>query len=176
MRIKPDLVKRLRSERQWSQEQLAAACGLNLRTIQRLEKTGKASMESVRALAAVFELDSATLIVDGKAENAAPLDAVKTCFVRYAGFTGTATRFEYGWFFLFVLLVAAIGTLINHTLGQLVFLVLLLPLLAVGTRRLNDIGRSGWWQLLFLVPFGFAVVFYMLAQSGSTNTHQPSAA
>lgn len=94
MRIKPDLVKRLRSERQWSQEQLAAACGLNLRTIQRLEKTGKASMESVRALAAVFELDSATLIVDGKAENAAPLDAVKTCFVRYAGFTGTATRFE----------------------------------------------------------------------------------
>ena len=65
MRINAELVKKLRTERHWSQEQLAAACGVNLRTIQRLENTGKGSMESVRALAAVFDVDADALIVVG---------------------------------------------------------------------------------------------------------------
>ena len=41
MKINAEQVKKLRTERHWSQEQLAAACGVNLRTIQRLENTGK---------------------------------------------------------------------------------------------------------------------------------------
>ena len=44
MKINAELVKRLRQERHWSQEQLSEMCGLNLRTIQRLEKNGNASL------------------------------------------------------------------------------------------------------------------------------------
>lgn len=49
-------LKALRLERAWSQEQLAAVSGLSARTVQRLEQGGKASLETLRALAAAFQL------------------------------------------------------------------------------------------------------------------------
>lgn len=50
-------LKRLRLERNWSQEQLAELSGLNIRTIQRIENGEKASLESIKSLASVFEID-----------------------------------------------------------------------------------------------------------------------
>ena len=50
-------VKKFRLQKCWSQEQLAEVSGLSVRTIQRLEKGHPASMESLKALASVFELD-----------------------------------------------------------------------------------------------------------------------
>lgn len=50
------MIKALRKERLWSQSQLAEVAGLSLRTVQRLEANGNASMESIKALAAVFEI------------------------------------------------------------------------------------------------------------------------
>jgi transcriptional regulator with XRE-family HTH domain len=173
MKIDAGQVKKLRTERQWSQEQLGAACGLNLRTVQRLENTGKASMESVRALAAAFEVDAADLILSGPDGVAAPLDAIRNGFVKAADFSGTASRFEYWCFFLFALLLAAAATVIGDKIFQIVSLIVLLPLLAVGTRRLRDAGHSGWWQLLFLVPFGQVVVLYLLALKGQDDGRQP---
>lgn len=173
MRIDAGQIKKLRTQRHWSQEQLAAACGLNLRTIQRLENTGKASTESVRALAAVFEVNADDLILLGPNGVTTPLEAVRTGFLKAVDFSGTASRFEYWWFFLFVLLVAAAATLIGETISQLVSLIVLLPLVAVGTRRLHDSGRSGWWQLLFLVPFGQVVVLYMLALQSESDGDEP---
>lgn len=55
MNIDQEKVKTLRIRRAWSQDQLAAASGLSLRTIQRIEKTGIAANESVQALAAVLD-------------------------------------------------------------------------------------------------------------------------
>ena len=55
------LIQRLRLKRGWSQQQLADASGLSVRTIQRLENGQPASMESLKCLAAVFEVDIATL-------------------------------------------------------------------------------------------------------------------
>ena len=43
-------------------------------------------------------------------------------------------------------------------------LALLLPALAVGARRLHDIGRSGWWQLLSLTGIGSLVLIYWWVQ------------
>ncbi len=169
MKINSDLVKRLRSEKHWSQEQLSDACGLSLRTIQRLENTGKASIESVRVLAAVFEIDPNELILTKKDESMTPFDAIKTCFIKFANFSDTATRFEYWWFCLFVLLITAVAAIIHEAASQIVSVILLLPFLAAGTRRLNDTGQSGWWQLLFLVPFGIFVVFYLLAQESKVG-------
>lgn len=174
MKINSDLIKQLRSDRQWSQEQLGEACGLNLRTIQRLETTGKGSMESVRALAAVFELDAKQLIQDESSEQVAdqngrqidadsPLHVIKTCFIQFANFSGKATRFEFWWFVVFFLLISAISTVIHPRAYQITTIVFLLPFVAVGTRRLNDIGHSAWLQLLYLVPFGFVPVFFMMA-------------
>jgi transcriptional regulator with XRE-family HTH domain len=55
MNINGERIKTLRSKKAWSQEQLATAAGLSLRTVQRIEKNGVASNESAKALAAVFD-------------------------------------------------------------------------------------------------------------------------
>jgi transcriptional regulator with XRE-family HTH domain len=57
MKVDPSYIKAQRARRAWSQEHLAEVSGLGLRTIQRIEKTGAASYESARSLAAVFEID-----------------------------------------------------------------------------------------------------------------------
>lgn len=55
------IVKKLRTQRNWSQEQLAEFCGLSVRTIQRVESGSSASIETLKSLASVFEVDIATL-------------------------------------------------------------------------------------------------------------------
>ncbi|WP_435275246.1 helix-turn-helix domain-containing protein [Psychrobium sp. nBUS_13] len=55
------IVKKLREKNRWSQEQLADACGLNVRTIQRVESGNKASLDTLKCLAAVFEVDISKL-------------------------------------------------------------------------------------------------------------------
>lgn len=61
MKINADLVVKLRRERSWSQDELAIASGLNLRTIQRIEKYASASLQSKKAVAAAFDIDTRDL-------------------------------------------------------------------------------------------------------------------
>jgi uncharacterized membrane protein YhaH (DUF805 family) len=94
------------------------------------------------------------------------VDAVKICFAKYADFNGRASRPEYWWFFLAVFLGACVTTVISRNLYYLFALATILPSLAAGARRLHDTGRSGWWQLLYIVPFGCIVVWIFQAQEG----------
>ena len=55
------IVKKLRDKNRWSQEQLAELTGLNVRTIQRVESGQKASLETLKSLASVFEVDISKL-------------------------------------------------------------------------------------------------------------------
>jgi transcriptional regulator with XRE-family HTH domain len=55
------LIQKLRLQRGWSQEQLADLSGLSVRTIQRLERGQTASVESLKALGAAFEIDFSQL-------------------------------------------------------------------------------------------------------------------
>jgi transcriptional regulator with XRE-family HTH domain len=64
MKVDSSYIKRERERRAWSQEHLAEVTGLGLRTIQRIEKTGAASYESARSLAAVLGVDVAKLRVE----------------------------------------------------------------------------------------------------------------
>lgn len=43
-------------------------------------------------------------------------------------------------------------------------LILIIPQLAVGVRRLHDINRSGWWLLLWFTGFGMITLIIMMAQ------------
>lgn len=119
--------------------------------------------------------------------------AVRTCLGKYATFTGRAGRAEFWWFALFNLIARVIARMIDNILfggpfvvvqrgmghgygyweayspggllSGIVVLVLILPQLAVGARRLHDSGRSGWWQLLVLIPLiGWLVLVYWVVQ------------
>ncbi|WP_448564850.1 DUF4177 domain-containing protein [Thalassotalea ganghwensis] len=61
MKIDAELVVQLRQKKLWSQEELAISSGLNLRTIQRIEREGVISLQSKKALAATFDIDVSTL-------------------------------------------------------------------------------------------------------------------
>jgi uncharacterized membrane protein YhaH (DUF805 family) len=98
------------------------------------------------------------------------VDAVKACFANYADFNGRATRSEYWWFFLAVLLGSATASLIAPRFYALFALVTLLPMIAVGARRLHDTDRSGWWQLLALAPFGVILVINLLGTKEQRRT------
>jgi DNA-binding XRE family transcriptional regulator len=54
MRVNAESIIRMRKEKAWSQEELAIAAALNLRTIQRIEKEATASLQSMKALASAF--------------------------------------------------------------------------------------------------------------------------
>ncbi|RYF15890.1 MAG: DUF805 domain-containing protein [Comamonadaceae bacterium] len=91
--------------------------------------------------------------------------SVTTCLKKYAEFGGRAGRPEFWWFALFTLIVGLVLGMVSDILGMLVNLGLLLPSLAVGARRLHDIGKSGWFQLIWLIPFlGWAFMIYLLVQ------------
>lgn len=173
MKIDSNMVKKLRTEKNWSQEQLSEASGLSLRTIQRLESGGNASIETLRALSEVFDIDPKALIISEEEEVMTPFDAVKNSLLKFADFSGTATRFEYWWFLAFFVLVIAIASVIHEQVYQIAVLILLLPFIAAGTRRLNDIGQSGWWQLLFFVPFGQIAVLFLLAKTNNNYPDKP---
>ena len=105
---------------------------------------------------------------------------------RYSDFRGRARRTEYWMFTLVSVLVSVVLAFVDAVLdlevggfgllGLFYGLAVLLPSLAVGARRLHDTGRSGWWQLIQIVPvIGFIVLVVFLATDGhqGANTHGP---
>lgn len=58
------IIRKLRLEQGWSQEQLAELCNLSVRTIQRIERGQKPSLETLNALAAVFEIEVSNLTME----------------------------------------------------------------------------------------------------------------
>lgn len=95
-------------------------------------------------------------------------ESIQTCFKNYAEFNGRATRSEFWWWVLFVFLLSVGGQMISQSLGSLLSLVTFLPSIAVTTRRLHDIGRSGWWQLISFIPIiGLVVMIFWCAKEPS---------
>jgi len=87
-------------------------------------------------------------------------EALRSCFERYLTFSGRASRAEYWWFVLFWLLtyvtLSVVGALsLPPTLAGAVLMLFVLatalPLTAVGFRRLQDTGRTGWFSLTPIV-------------------------
>ena len=99
--------------------------------------------------------------------------AVKTCLNKYADFSGRAARPEFWWFWLAQVLVSIALSMVSQTLSGLFSLGMLLPSLAVGSRRLHDLGKSGWLQLLGLIPIvGWIILIYWATQPGEPGANQ----
>lgn len=100
-------------------------------------------------------------------------ESIKQCFQKYTDFNGRAKRPEYWWFALFCFIVSGVLEYMSSSLSLLFSLAVLLPSLAVGTRRLHDINKSGWLQLLWLIPIlGWIFLIYLLAQEGNAEANQ----
>ncbi len=92
-------------------------------------------------------------------------ESIKTCFTKYADFSGRASRSEYWWWFLFIFLATLAASIVSEKLAALVSLATFLPGIAVGVRRLHDIDKSGWFLLFYLIPLvGWLIVIYWAVQ------------
>lgn len=97
-------------------------------------------------------------------------DAIKSGFKNYANFSGRASRSAFWYWVLFSLVAGVLLSFVdgvifpdNETppLTMIFNIAMLLPSLAVGARRLHDIDRTGWWQLLELTLIGiFLLIFW----------------
>ncbi len=93
-----------------------------------------------------------------------PFESVQTCLTKFADFSGSASRPEYWWFAFAQMLASSVLSAISPLISSAIFLVLLVPSLAAGARRLHETGRSGWWQLLWLLPvLGWIACIVLLA-------------
>ena len=110
--------------------------------------------------------------------------AISTCLSNYANFNGRARRSEFWWFFwLFVVIVQVVKNVqtlfavivgtdsaLYSLLAFVLAIVLAIPLYAAGARRLHDTGKSGWLQLLVLIPcVGIIIMIVLWAQQGSSR-------
>ena len=93
----------------------------------------------------------------------------------YADFEGRVTRQTYWmftlWATIIIFVLNVIGLLIGFEfLGDVLSLAILIPSIALGARRLHDIGMSGWMQVIGLIPIlGWIVIIYFLAKQGETG-------
>ena len=99
------------------------------------------------------------------------LESIKTCFRKYAVFSGRSSRQEYIGFYLFIFFVPLLLAMIEGLLGVLLSsdysifaiifeLAVFLPGWAVMIRRLHDVNRSGWWILINLTIIGIIPFVY----------------
>ncbi|WP_442783095.1 DUF805 domain-containing protein [Collimonas fungivorans] len=104
-------------------------------------------------------------------------ESIKVCFSKYADFNGRASRSEYWWYVLFIVLVSFATGAINDKLSILFSVATLLPSIAVAARRLHDTNRSGWWQLIGLIPLiGWIIIIYFLVQEAKEPNNFGTAA
>ena len=99
-------------------------------------------------------------------------NAISVCFKKYATFTGRASRSEFWFFYLFYIILYAIGMIVESSAGianlsYLFVLPLWLPQLAVSIRRMHDTDRSGWF---ILVPI-YNLVLLCTASTPGSNKH-----
>lgn len=106
--------------------------------------------------------------------------AIKSGLSRYFDFKGRASRAEYGWFLLLFGGAYVAAAILDGAFDSKGFyiapLLLLIPYVAVSARRLHDLNRSGWWQVL-VFGAGLFVLFFLLAKpavpSGARLSRRP---
>jgi len=100
------------------------------------------------------------------------IDAVQACFAKYTNFKGCASRSEFWWWFVFTLIVTAALRALSYNLAAIFSFATFLPSIAVTARRLHDVDRSGWWQLLYFFPvIGWMVLIFFCVEPTQPNRY-----
>ena len=86
------------------------------------------------------------------------VSAIKSGFNGYVDFSGRSSRSENWWWILFSTIASLVAAILDGASGSGLFAIiialgLLLPSFAVQVRRMHDLDKSGWWLLIFVIPF-----------------------
>jgi len=101
-------------------------------------------------------------------------------------FNGRATKAEFWWWVLFVFASVIVLTIVDVVIGTYTYasrsgllaflfqLAILIPGLALGSRRLHDINRTGWWQLMWIVGFLIVPMVVLLVWAAKKGDAGPN--
>jgi uncharacterized membrane protein YhaH (DUF805 family) len=93
------------------------------------------------------------------------VESIRTCFTKYADFKGCASVSEFWWWTLFTFIASMAIGVVSNSASYAFTIATFVPGIAVGARRLHDTDRSGWFQLLWLIPLiGWVVLIVFLVQ------------
>jgi uncharacterized membrane protein YhaH (DUF805 family) len=105
-------------------------------------------------------------------------EAVRSVLSQYASFSGRARRSEYWFFYLAVVIVSVVASILDliigvQILGWIVAAATIVPSISASARRLHDVGRSGWWQLIGIIPIiGWILLIVWLATDSNPGDNQ----
>ena len=100
------------------------------------------------------------------------VEATKLFFTRYTDFNGRSRRSEYWWAYLSITVISAVLTAVLGELAYIWTLATLVPQTAVSVRRLHDIGKSGWFYLIGLIPLAGPIILLVWMCKDSTEDNQ----
>jgi uncharacterized membrane protein YhaH (DUF805 family) len=107
------------------------------------------------------------------------VEAIKSGFSNYVGFSGRAQRSAYWFWTLFNCIVMVVTSVIDAVVlsgapvtYSIAALALILPSLAVSVRRLHDLDRTGWWLLLALTGIGGIVLLVWFCMRGTIGANR----
>ena len=93
--------------------------------------------------------------------------------MKYAELDGRARRQEYWMFVLINIGISVVLGMFSNILGMLYALIVFIPSITVGVRRLHDTGRSGWWLLVGIIPaIGTLIVLILMALEGDAGRNE----
>ncbi len=108
-------------------------------------------------------------------------EAIQSGFRNYVTFSGRASRSEYWYWVLFAMLVALAAGILDSAIfadtkpqpiGGVTSLILFLPGLSMGIRRLHDIDRTGWWMLIAFTIIGIVLLFVWACMRGTPGSNR----
>ena len=106
------------------------------------------------------------------AQKVSFLEAVKLFFKNYTNFRTRSRRSEYWWIWVFCTVVSGVLAAVLPEVAGLWNLVVLVPNIALGVRRLHDIGKSGWWYLINFIPLIGQVIYFIFMCRDSTEDNR----
>ena len=106
-------------------------------------------------------------------------ESISFCFSNYANFNGRGRRSEFWWFYLFTWILALGGSVLDFTTtgygyGDTYWIAALatfIPVIAAGARRLHDVNKSGWWQLIAFTIIGIIPLVIRMATEGTKKNN-----
>ena len=103
------------------------------------------------------------------------VESIQTCYKKFFDFSGRASKSEYWWFQLYNAIIYVLTFIFQGDLVLLfsiLIIVNLIPVYAVGVRRIHDSNKSGWLVLISLIPLIGLYIFVLLLQDGSKGKNR----
>ena len=103
------------------------------------------------------------------------VESIQTCYKKFFDFSGRASKSEYWWFQLYNAIIYVLSFVFQGDLVLLLSILIivnLIPVYAVGVRRIHDSDKSGWLVLISLIPLIGLYIFVLLLQDGSKGKNR----